>query len=64
MTSNKRFILLVLALLLGFSCGVDIIDTIAGSGAQGYSGDNGPATSAALNFPSIIDLDSVGTLNL
>lgn len=64
MTLNKRFILLLLALLLGFSCGVDIIDTIAGSSTQGYSGDNGPATSAAFNFPSIIDLDSVGTLNL
>ncbi len=38
-----------------------IISTIAGSGGTGsYSGDNGAATSAALNFPWGIDLDSAG----
>jgi hypothetical protein len=28
-----------------------VITTIAGNGRPGYSGDNGPATSAALNYP-------------
>jgi sugar lactone lactonase YvrE len=29
-----------------------VISTIAGTGTAGFSGDNGPATSAQLNFPS------------
>jgi len=39
-----------------------VISTIAGSGASGYSGDNGPATSARLKFPSGIALGPSGTL--
>jgi uncharacterized protein (TIGR03437 family) len=38
------------------------ITTIAGTGGFGYSGDNGPATSAALNFPSQISMDSKGNI--
>jgi len=30
----------------------EIIDTYAGSGQEGYSGDGGPAARAALNFPT------------
>ena len=37
-----------------------IITTIAGTGTTTYSGDNGPATSAALNFPSGVSLDASG----
>ncbi len=38
-----------------------IITTIAGNGGTGsYSGDNGPATSAALYYPHHIALDSNG----
>ena len=38
-----------------------IITTIAGNGGTGsYSGDNGQATSAALNGPSGITLDASG----
>ena len=37
-----------------------IISTIAGTGASSFSGDNGPATSAALYTPYGIALDSVG----
>ncbi len=39
-----------------------IITTIAGTGSNGYSGDNGPATSAALSGPNGVALDSSGSL--
>ena len=38
-----------------------IITTVAGSSTSGsYSGDNGPATSAALNSPHGVSLDASG----
>jgi sugar lactone lactonase YvrE len=39
-----------------------IITTIAGTGAPGFSGDGGPATSAKLNQPYGLNLDSTGDL--
>jgi uncharacterized protein (TIGR03437 family) len=39
-----------------------IITTIAGDGAVGYAGDGGPATSAALYFPSAVSVDSSGNI--
>jgi len=39
-----------------------IIDTVAGIGNSGYSGDGGAATEAALSFPSSVALDSAGNL--
>ena len=38
-----------------------IITTIAGTGATSYSGDNGPATSAAFNQPFGLAADKSGT---
>jgi sugar lactone lactonase YvrE len=38
------------------------ISTIAGTGCCGYSGDGGPATAAALNYPSRIAFDPAGNL--
>ena len=38
------------------------ITTVAGNGIYGYSGDNGPATSAQLAHPSAVTVDSVGNL--
>jgi len=39
-----------------------IITTVAGSGQQGYSGDNGAAKSAELNAPSAVAVDQAGNL--
>jgi sugar lactone lactonase YvrE len=38
------------------------LTTIAGSGAQGYSGDNGPATAALLDSPQGLALDNANNL--
>ena len=38
------------------------INTIAGTGQCCYSGDNGPATSAFLNFPEGVAVDSLGNV--
>jgi uncharacterized protein (TIGR03437 family) len=39
-----------------------IISTVAGNGRAGYSGDNQPATSATLNYPTGVAVDSSGAL--
>jgi NHL repeat len=40
----------------------DTIQTVAGTGTQGYSGDGGPATAAQLNNPEGIAVDAEGDL--
>lgn len=39
-----------------------IITTVAGTGIQGFSGDGGPATEAALNFPTHVAVDAADSL--
>ncbi len=39
-----------------------VISTIAGTGATGYNGDGGAATSATLRYPQSICFDSSGTI--
>ncbi len=38
------------------------INTVAGNGNAGFSGDNGPATSASLDAPASVTLDANGTI--
>jgi sugar lactone lactonase YvrE len=39
-----------------------VITTVAGTGEPGYSGDGGPATEAALHWPTALELDDEGNL--
>ena len=39
-----------------------IISTIAGTGTASYSGDNGAATSATLNYPFGVGIDTAGNV--
>src|SRR5450759_2275213 len=39
-----------------------MVTTVAGNGTPGFSGDNGPATSAQLNVPYGVAVDSAGNL--
>ena len=39
-----------------------VISTIAGTGAAAFSGDNGAATSATLNYPIGVALDASGRI--
>ena len=38
------------------------ISTVAGNGSQGFSGDNGPASTAQLNSPYAVAVNSAGTV--
>ena len=44
------------------AAGTGVITTFAGKGTAGYSGDNGPATSAYFNEPNGLAFDSAGNL--
>jgi len=39
-----------------------MISTIAGTGIAGFSGENSPATAAALNYPQGVEVDSEGNI--
>jgi sugar lactone lactonase YvrE len=50
------------AIVRKVAAGTGIITTFAGTGTRGYSGDNGPASSAQLNFPTGLALDNANNL--
>jgi RHS repeat-associated protein len=73
----RRSRLTILACILVFACveafaesalaqtvlpNPGIINTVAGNGTQGYSGDGGAATSAELNYPSRVAVDAAGNI--
>jgi len=61
MTLHKVYIVLLFAVLLRYTSCIDTITTIAGSSTSGsFSGDNVAATSATLNFPTGLSVDSSG----
>ena len=39
-----------------------VVATVAGNGEQGYSGDGGPATAAAMNEPYSLEVDADGSI--
>ncbi len=41
---------------------ISVITTLAGTGSAGYSGDDGQASSATINHPVGIDIDSSGNV--
>ena len=41
-----------------------IINTIAGNGTSGYSGDGGAATAAELNYPQAVIIDNLGNIDI
>ena len=57
-----HFLFLCLAICSQASGQSGIITTVAGNGAQGFSGDGGPATSALLNGPYTVAVDKSGDL--
>lgn len=60
----KKTALFFAIILIGFNLEVkaQIINTIAGNGANGYTGDGSLATNAKLNGPDFICLDAVGNI--
>ena len=45
-----------------YSLPLGYINTVAGNGVAGYSGDGGPATAASLHYPTGVAMDSAGNL--
>ena len=49
-------------IVMGVEIAPNQIQTIAGTGAAGFSGDGGKATQAQLNFPTTLKVDAAGNL--
>src|SRR5262245_34586874 len=58
------FTLLLLSVAATLTAQTGIINTIAGNGIYGYSGDSGPATSASINGTWDFAIDPAGNIYL
>jgi hypothetical protein len=58
----RTFLAAMLLGCLDLTATAGVIDTVAGTGAAGYTGDGGPATAARLYYPFHCDLDRDGHL--
>lgn len=58
---NLALQVLLFAFFVGMTSS-NIITTIAGTGTGSYSGDNGAATSATLDYPTKVVVDSSGRI--
>ncbi len=58
---NLELQVLLFALFVGMTSS-NIITTIAGTGTASFSGDNGAATSATLDYPTKVAVDSSGRI--
>ena len=61
--TTNRFVAIIKVFLVGLilpttPCHAQTISTVAGNGTLGYSGDNGPATAAQLNYCPSVAVDS------
>ncbi len=59
---KRLFAILFVAFISGAATRAQIINTIAGNGTQGFSGDGGPATSAEFNTPTDVAVGSNGAI--
>jgi trimeric autotransporter adhesin len=59
---NVYFIAETAQQVFRIDAGTQILTSVAGNGNAGYSGDNGPATQASLNYPEGLALDTQGDL--
>ena len=58
----KKNYFLIIGLLITTLVNSQTIQTIAGNGTSGFSGDNGLAINAQLNYPRDVDADSYGNV--
>jgi sugar lactone lactonase YvrE len=57
-----RLLIAACFFVFAYTTKAQIISTVAGNGILGYSGDNGLATAAKLNYPENIAIDMAGNL--